>query len=149
MLPGWAVVAAGASRLRPAPDALAVAWSVAVFARGRMVAPRPIAHRAAPLASRGIVAMFMLTGRRVMASRAITRRTAVPALRLVLLRRQQSADEREAEHHSCNCFQIHSRSLLALAPLKNEETYHHSKNPSPRYHRQAQLPYIDPRDPGQ
>ena len=58
MTPGRAVVAAGASGLRPAPDALAVAWSVAVLACGRMVAPRPIA-----------------------------RRTAVPTLRLVLLRR--------------------------------------------------------------
>jgi len=148
MLPGRAVVAAGAGRLRPAPDALAIARPVAVLAGGRMVAPRAVANRAAPLAARGIVAMLVLAGRRVMASRAITRRTAVPALRLVLLRRQQSADERKAEHHSCNCFQIHSRSLFALAPLKNEETYHHSKNPSPRYHRQAQLPYIDPRDPG-
>ena len=87
MLPGRAVVAAGAGGLRPAPDALAVAWPVAVLARGRMVAPRPIAHRTAPLAARGIVAMFVLAGRRVMASRAITRRTAVPALRLVPLRR--------------------------------------------------------------
>ena len=60
MLPGRAVVAAGASRLRPAPDALAVAWSVTVLVRGRMVAPRPIAHRTAPLAARGIVAVFVL-----------------------------------------------------------------------------------------
>ena len=61
MLPGRAVVASSTGRLRPAPDALADAWSVAVLARGRMVAPRPIA-----------------------------RRTAVPAFRLVLLRRKQS-----------------------------------------------------------
>ena len=88
-----AVVAAGAGGLRPAPDALAVAWPVAVLACGRMVAPRPIAYRAAPLASRGIVAVLVLPNRRVMAPRAITRRTAVPALRLVLLRREQAANK--------------------------------------------------------
>ena len=113
MTPGRAVVAAGAGGLRPAPDALAVAWSVAVFARGRMVAPRPIAHRAAPLASRGIVAMFVLAGRRVIAPRAITRRTTVPALRLVLLRRQQSADEHKAKCYSQNSSEFHrKRSFL-------------------------------------
>ena len=87
MLAGRAVVAAGAGGLRSAPDALAVAWSVAVLARGRMVAPRPIAHRTAPLAALGIGSMRVRAGRRVMAPRPITRRTAVPALRLVLLRR--------------------------------------------------------------
>ena len=107
MLPGRAVVASGAGGLRSAPDALTVAWPVAVLARGGMVAPRPIAHRTAPLTARGIVAMLVLAGRRVMASRAITRRTAVPALRLVLLRRQQSADERKAKHNSSNYLQLH------------------------------------------
>ena len=99
MLPCRAVMAAGAGGLRPAPDALAVTRSVAVLARGRMVAPRAVAHRATPLATRGIVAVLMLACRRVMAPRAITRRTAVPALRLVLLRRQQSADERKTDHN--------------------------------------------------
>ena len=124
MLPGRAVAASGAGGLRPAPDALAIAWSVAVPVRRRMVAPRPIAHRAAPLASRGIVAMFVLAGRRVMAPRAITRRTAVPALRFVLLRRQQSADEREAKRYSHKSFLIYHleilffcRVLFVFAPL--------------------------------
>ena len=60
MLSGRAVVAAGAGRLRSAPDALAVAWSVAVLACGRMVAPCAIARRAAPLTARGIVVVFVL-----------------------------------------------------------------------------------------
>ena len=60
MLPGWAMVAAGASRLRPAPDALAVTRPVAVLTCGRMMASRPIAYRPAPLAARGIVAMLVL-----------------------------------------------------------------------------------------
>ena len=95
MLPCRAVVAAGAGGLRPAPDALAVARPVAVLARGRMVAPRPIAYRAAPLATRGIVAVLVLARGRVMAPRAVTRRIAVPALRLILLRRQQTSDQCE------------------------------------------------------
>ena len=60
MLPCRAVVASGAGGLRSAPDALAIAWPVAVLVRGRMVAPRPIARRPAPLAARGIVAVFVL-----------------------------------------------------------------------------------------
>ena len=66
MLPGRAVVAAGAGGLRPAPDALAVARPVAVLARGRMVAPRPIAYRTTPLATRGIVAVFVLVQAKIL-----------------------------------------------------------------------------------
>ena len=50
MLPGRAVVAASAGQLRPAPDALALARHVAMLACRRMMAPRAIAHRAAPFA---------------------------------------------------------------------------------------------------
>ena len=69
MLPGRAVVAAGAGRLRSAPDALAVARTVAMLAGGRVVAPRAVTRRAAPLAARGIVAMLVLASRRMMAPR--------------------------------------------------------------------------------
>ena len=113
MLSCRAVVASGAGGLRTAPDALAVAWSVAVLACGRMVAPRAITHRTTPLAAGGIVAVFVLASRRVMTPRAITRRTAVPALRLVLLRRQQSADEHKAKCYSQNSSEFHrKRSFL-------------------------------------
>ena len=60
MLPCRAVVTAGASRLRSTPDALAVTRSVTMLAGGRVVAPRAVANRAAPLAARGIVTMLVL-----------------------------------------------------------------------------------------
>ena len=66
MLPRRAVVAAGTGRLRPTPDALAVTRPVAVLACGRMVAARAVANRTAPLAARGIVAVFVLVQAKIL-----------------------------------------------------------------------------------
>ena len=62
-------VTLGTGRLRPAPDALALARAVAMLTGERMVAPRAVTRRAAPLAARGIVAMLVLASRRMMAPR--------------------------------------------------------------------------------
>ena len=106
MLSGRAVVAAGAGRLRPAPDALAIARPVAMLAGGRVVAARAVANRAAPLAARGIVTMLVLARRRVVAARPIRRRAAVPTLRLVLLSHNRLDDQSEAERNYRYCFRI-------------------------------------------
>ena len=106
MLSCRAVMASCASRLRPAPNALAVARSVTMLAGRRMVAPSAITHRAAPLATRGIVSVLVLAGRRMMTSRPITRRAAVPTLRLVLLSHNRLDDQSEAERNYRYCFRI-------------------------------------------
>ena len=137
-------VTLGTGRLRPAPDALALARSVAVLAGGRMVAPRDVAHRAAPLATRGIVSVLVLAGRGVMASRAITRRTAVPALRLVLLRSQQSADERKVKRNCRYPFRFIAAPYLRLllAPTRRHIIfiYHYRSPPNRHFQIEEYLP---------
>ena len=87
---------------------------MAMFARGRVVASCAIARRTAPLAARGIVAVLVFPGRGVMASRPIRRRTAMPAFRLVLLRRHHSANQSKAERHPCNCLEIHNLPFFCI-----------------------------------
>ncbi len=60
VLPGGAVVAAGAVGGGAAPDALVAAGAVAVLLRGRVVAARTVARRAAPFAVFLVVAVLVL-----------------------------------------------------------------------------------------
>ena len=81
MLPGRAVVAAGAVGGGAAPDALVAAGTVAVLLRGRMVAARAVARRAAPFAMLLVVAMLVLAGGAVVAAASVACASAVSAFR--------------------------------------------------------------------
>ena len=81
MLPGRAVVAAGAVGGGAAPDALVAAGAVAVLARGGRDAAGAVARRAAPLAVLLVVAMFVFPRRRMDTARAVACATAVSAFR--------------------------------------------------------------------
>ena len=81
MLPGRAVVAAGAVGGGAAPDALVAARAVAMLLRGRMVASRAVARRAAVFAMLLIVAMLVFASRAVVTAAPIACASAVSAFR--------------------------------------------------------------------
>ena len=81
MLTGRAVVAAGAVGGGAAPVALVATGAVAVLLRGRMVAARTVARRAAVFAMLLVVAMLVFAGGAVVTAAAVTRASAVSAFR--------------------------------------------------------------------
>ncbi len=81
MLAGRAVDAAGAVGGGAAPDALVAARAVAMLLRGRMIASRAVARRAAVFAMLLVVAMLVFAGGAVVTAAAVTRASAVSAFR--------------------------------------------------------------------
>ena len=81
MFAGRTVAETGAVGGGATPDALVAAGAVAVLLRGRMVATRAVARRAAVFAMLFIVAMLVFAGRAVITAASVAHTSAVSAFR--------------------------------------------------------------------